>query len=132
MGFHSPYRSYRVCYQRAAEKLCRSSAIRRRRGESEVSFQATRLRVALPNGKETAVELPAGDEPVIKGVCIDPASFVNASCADKFTWYLLLVRAAPASLDAEQLPILRQELEARLKEVDDTERALKDRGGSSQ
>ena len=97
-----------------------------------MSFQAMRLRVALPNGKETAVELPPGDEPIIKGVCVDPASIVNASCADKFTWYLLLVRAAPASLDAEQLPILRQQLEARLKEVDDAERALKGTGGSSQ
>jgi hypothetical protein len=94
-----------------------------------MSFQARRLRVALPEGKETVVEL-ADEEPIIKGVCIDEFSWLLGSCADKFTQALLVVQASPASLDTDQLPALRQRLEERLREVDAAEQALK-QGGSS-
>lgn len=93
-----------------------------------MSFQARRLRVALPEGKETVVEL-AEDEPIIKGVCLDALSWLYGSCADKFTWALLVVQASPASLNADQLPALREQLEERLKQVDAAEQALK-QGGS--
>jgi hypothetical protein len=94
-----------------------------------MSFQAKRLRVQLPcEGDSVEVAGEFGDEPIINGVCIDAASFVYASCADEFTWYLLMVQGAPAVLDAEQLPMLRRRLEDRLKEVDAAEQALKDTG----
>jgi hypothetical protein len=93
--------------------------------EVEMSFQARRLRVALPDGKETVVEL--ADEPIFKGKCIDPLSIEYASCIDPggFTKAVLVVHGSPAFLDAEQLPALRQRLEEQLREIDAAEQALK-------
>jgi hypothetical protein len=94
-----------------------------------MSFQARRLRVALPCGEETVIEEGvrfAADEKIIKPVCIDAASFVVGSCADKFTWQLLL-KAADLALDAEHLPIVRQQLEAQLKDIETAEQTLRER-----
>jgi hypothetical protein len=97
-----------------------------------MSFQAKKLRVALPCGEETVLEPGvrfAADEKIVKPVCIDWASFVVGSCADKFTWQLLL-KQADLVLDPEHLPIVREQLEAQLKDIETAEQALKERGES--
>jgi hypothetical protein len=94
-----------------------------------VSFQARNLRVQLPSGDSmvfdegVAGDAVASDEKIIKPVCLDAASFYVGSCFDFFTTALLVKTATIAALDAEQLPALREHLEARLKEIDDAERA---------
>jgi hypothetical protein len=96
--------------------------------EVDMSYQARRLRVQLHSGESVVFDEPgitedaaAADEKIVKGVCIDPASWRIASCLDDFTWYLLVKSAAIESLSAEQLPVLRSQLEARLKEIDAAE-----------
>ena len=93
-----------------------------------MAFEAKRLRVALPCGEETVVEegvVFAADEKIVNPVCFD-WTWYEGSCADKFTWVLVL-KSADMVLDPEHLPILRQELEARLKEIDSAEQALERR-----
>jgi hypothetical protein len=102
-----------------------------------MSFQAKNLRIQLPSGESIAFEeagaagAPASDEKIIKGVCLDPASFVVGSCLDFFTTAILVKPAAIEFLDAEQLPVLREQLDARLKEIDAAEQALKERGSNA-
>jgi hypothetical protein len=109
---------------------------RSRRPEVAMSFQAKRLRVQLPSGEAVGFVRPgedgepAADEKIIKGVCLDAASWVVGSCLDFFTQYILVAPAAIEFLDAEQLPALRERLAARLKEVEAAERALNERGST--
>jgi hypothetical protein len=94
-----------------------------------MAFQAKRLRVALPCGEHTVVEPEvrfAADEKIVKPVCLDWASWYVGSCADKFTWQLL-IKSADVVLDPEHLPMVRQQLEARLKDIETAERALQER-----
>ena len=106
-----------------------------------MSFQAKTLRVQLPSGQSvafgqagaargTAEGALASDERFIQPVCLDEASFIQGSCLDDFTTAILLTSAPIAALDAEQLPRLREQLEARLKEVDAAEQALRERGAT--
>jgi hypothetical protein len=95
-----------------------------------MAFQAKRLRVALPCEEQTLIEpgVPfAADEKIVKPFCIDWGSQHRGSCADDFTWYLL-INPAPIALDVEHLPIVRKQLEAKLEEVRRAEQALEDRG----
>jgi hypothetical protein len=95
-----------------------------------MSFQAKRLRVQLASGKTVAFDPGDGsdggaeEEAIIKGVCLDSASFVHGSCVDDFTTALLVTLAPVSSLSAEQLPALRTELEGRLAEIDAAEQNL--------
>jgi hypothetical protein len=101
-------------------------------GVGGMSFQARTIRVQFQLGGPTPDQVQAGEEPIIKGKCLDdPASGWWGSCHDEFTQSILIVGAAPAILDAEQLPLLRQRLEAQLQEVDAAEQALKGRGASN-
>jgi hypothetical protein len=96
-----------------------------------VAFQAKRLRVALPCGEQTVIELGArfaADEKIVEPVCIDWLSTAVGSCADEFTWQLL-IKPADLTLDAEHLPIVRQQLEAQLRDIEKAEEALRERGG---
>jgi hypothetical protein len=54
---------------------------------------------------------PAADEKIIKGVCLDAASWVVGSCLDFFTQYIAVAPAAIEFFDAEQLPALRERLD---------------------
>ena len=94
-----------------------------------MSFQAKRLRVALPCGEHTVIEAGArfaADEKIIQPVCLDWASWYVGSCADHFT-HQLLIKSAEMVLDPEHLPVVRQQLEARLKDIETAERALEER-----
>jgi hypothetical protein len=94
-----------------------------------MSFQARRLRVALPCGEDTVIEAGvrfAADEMIVEAQCLDWASWYVGSCADNFT-HALLIKSAELVFDAEHLPIVRQELEARLKDIETAEQALADR-----
>lgn len=94
-----------------------------------MSFQAQRLRVALPCGEHTVIEAGvrfAADEKIIQPVCLDWASWYVGSCADFFT-HELLIKSADMVLDPEDLPIVREQLEWRLKEIETAERALERR-----
>jgi hypothetical protein len=98
-----------------------------------MSFEARRLRVQLPDGEMVAFVgpgaaehlAPLDAEKIIQGQCLDWASWNIGSCLDNFTRYLLVQGAPIASLDAEHLPALREHLEAQLKEIDDAQRAPK-------
>jgi hypothetical protein len=98
-----------------------------------MSFQAKRLRVALPCGEATVLEearaFAAGPEKIVKGVCVDWASFQVASCYDEFSWYVMVV-PAQSVVSADQLPILRQQIEARLEEIAKAEQAVEERRSS--
>jgi hypothetical protein len=101
-----------------------------------MSFEARRLRVQLPDGQMVAFAEPGAAEhlapqdaqKIIQGQCIDWASWNVASCLDNFSHYLLVKGAPIGSLAAEQLPALREHLEAQLKEIDDAQRAPKGAG----
>jgi len=86
-------------------------------------FTSNRLTVTLPITDGSPEQILA-EEPIIKGVCIDAASFAEASCGDEFSTYLVVHGILFSSLTAEQLPILREQLETQLKAVDDAEKAL--------
>jgi|SRR5215207_1122988 len=119
-----------------------------------MSFQSKRLRVQLPCGEGTLVE-QAVDCPL--GTVCDGASFF---CDPNTCVFGANSRVGPEGLcglgtcnigspipcgglgsdprtdprtlvvDPEQLPLLRQALEAQLKEVESAEQALRDRGSS--
>src|SRR6266581_9617697 len=100
-------------------------------------YQARRLRGQLPNGDTVAFDEPgvaeeavAADEKIIKGQCLDWASWYVGSCLDFFTTALLVKTAPISALSADQLPVLRQQLEARRKEIDDAGQALKGTGAN--
>jgi hypothetical protein len=95
-----------------------------------MSFDARKLRVQFQFETSDPDQPQAAEEKIVKGFCIEP-SLYYASCADDFSWYAEIVAAPPAVLDAEQLPLLRQRLEAQLQDVDAAEQALKGQGASS-
>lgn len=97
--------------------------------EATMSFNAKRLRVTLPWNDavpESEQETTVSDD-IIKGQCLDWASWVYGSCADFFTQALVVVSADRAVVDAEQLAVLRRQLEAQLTELNNAEQELKDR-----
>ena len=100
-----------------------------------MSFQAKRIRVQLPCRETSmiepepvdqqmpvaapdigaAFECPWQSEPCLFGTCVED-SFPD------------LDRGGAIVIDAAQLPILRARLEAQLKEVEEAERMVKERG----
>ena len=103
-------------------------------------FEARRLRVELPNGNtfafvgpgateteaaEHAAHFNPGDK-VIQAQCFDTGEGVPsmywASCMD-LTQYLLLKPGSLLGVNPVDLPVLRERLEAQLREIDDAQRA---------
>ncbi len=102
-----------------------------------MSFQAKKLRVQLSSGESLIFDEEAAvagaiepahpaDDKVIKPVCIDDLSTVYGSCIDFFTQAILLKSADVSLLRPDQLSVVRERLEAQLREIAAAEQGLSD------
>jgi hypothetical protein len=115
-----------------------------------MAFQAKRLRVQLPCGERTVFEEAVGvlTNCPLDSVCYgasyfcDPSTCVIGQASEigprticqfptDVCFAASVRRADPASvlIDPEHLPVLREHLEARLRDVAAAEKALEERGG---
>jgi hypothetical protein len=66
----------------------------------------------------------AADKKIVEPACLDWALWSVGNYADKLTQQFL-IKPADLTLDPEHLPIVPEQLEARLKDIETAERALK-------